>query len=82
MSTLTYSNARNAVSLHDYASNVAHAARLFWGALLARKPAQVERRQSRRQKLHAVLMLNGMAQELESSMPNLSAELRYLASRG
>jgi hypothetical protein len=81
MSTLTYSTAP-ANTLQDYTRNVAHAIRLLWGALLARKPAQVERRQSRRQKLEAVMMLNGMAQELENTMPNLSAELRYLAARG
>ncbi len=81
MSTLTYSATR-ANTLQGYTRNVTHAARLLWGALLARKPAQIERRESRRQKLEAVIMLNGMAQELENTMPNLSAELRYLAARG
>ncbi len=80
MSAITYSPSRNSVSLQDYAANVAHAVRLLWGALLAKKPAQVERGLSRRQKLRAVLMVNNMARELEDSMPNLSAELRYIAN--
>ena len=67
-------------TLQAYADNLAYAARLLLGALLARKPAQVERQLSRRQKLRAVLALNDMARDVEGSMPNLAAELRYLAA--
>jgi hypothetical protein len=76
------SSGHHITTLQGYASNLAHAARLLWGALLARQPAQVERQLSRRQKLRAVLALNGMARDVEGSMPGLAAELRYLANRG
>lgn len=82
MSTLAYSPAHGADLLRAYARNVAHVGHLFLGALIALKPAQVERRISRRQRVKAILTLNGMAHDLEDSMPNLSAELRYLANRG
>jgi len=80
MTAITYTPSRNSVSLNDYANNVAHAIQLLWGALLAKKPAQVERSLSRRQKLRAVLEINSMARDLEDSMPSLSAELRYIAN--
>ncbi|HTN64703.1 MAG TPA: hypothetical protein VL051_00770 [Burkholderiaceae bacterium] len=90
MSNFAYAAAGNAANqaapsqhittLQAYANNLAHAVRLLWGALLARKPAQVERQLSRRQKLRAVLELNSMAHEVEGSMPSLAAELRYLAA--
>lgn len=67
-------------TLHAYAANLGHAARLLWGALLARKPAQVERQLSRRQQLRATQELSQMARDVEGSMPNLAAELRYLAA--
>jgi hypothetical protein len=82
MSTLAYSPIHGADLLRGYVRNVAHVGHLFLGALIALKPAQVERRISRRQRLKAVLMLNEMAHDYEDSMPNLSAELRYLAKRG
>ncbi len=90
MSNFAYAAAGNAINhaargqhittLQAYANNLAHAVRLLWGALLARKPAQVERQLSQRQKLRAVLELHSMAHEVEGSMPALAAELRYLAA--
>lgn len=85
MSTLAYSNVSGSHGNHTlraYAANVLHAAHLLLGALIALKPAQVERRISRRQKLKAVLELTDMARDLENSMPGLAAELRYLVSHG
>lgn len=90
MANLAYSTANNAVdsftrghqvtTLQSYANNLLHAVRLLWGALLARKPAQVERRLSRREKMRAILAVSDMAREVEASMPALAAELRYLAA--
>jgi len=87
MSTLVYSAANDIRIarpglLQVYAGNLAYAARLLWGALLARSPKQVERQLTRRQKLRALQELNQMAHDVETSMPSLAAELRQLANRG
>jgi hypothetical protein len=85
MSTLAYSNVPGAHgnrTLRVYAANVLHAAHLLLGALIALKPAQVERRISRRQKRKALMELSAMARDVENSMPGLAAELRYLANHG
>lgn len=87
MSTLAYNAANNAhidrpSLLALYTNNLGHAARLLWGALLARNPKQVERQLSRRQRVKAIQELNVMAHDVQDSMPGLAAELRYLACRG
>lgn len=86
--TNTYSNDDN------YFSNLGRATRAFLGALLASKPysqlaqkevvasgvADEERyvRPSKRD----IALLNSEATRYENLMPNLAAELRFLASRG
>lgn len=87
--TNTYSNDND-----NYFSNLGRATRAFLGALLASKPysdlaqkeviassvANEERyvRPSKRD----VALLNSEAARYENLMPNLAAELRFLASRG
>ena len=55
---------------------------LLRAALQLFKPRQPRELGASRNNLRGVLMLNRMARELETSQPNLSAELRLLASRG
>lgn len=87
--TNTYSNDND-----NYFSNLGRATRAFLGALLASKPysalaqkeviassiADEERyvRPSKRD----IALLNSEATRYEHLMPNLAAELRFLASRG
>ena len=87
--TNTYSNDND-----NYFSNLGRATRAFLGALLASKPysdlaqkevigssvANEERyvRPSKRD----FALLNSEANRYEKLMPNLAAELRFLASRG
>lgn len=86
MTSFAYAAANNAAARHPslvqiYTHNIAYAARLLWGAFLARSPKQVERQMSRRQKLRSIATLNEMAHEVEGSMPGLASELRMLAGR-
>lgn len=55
---------------------------VFRAALLAVKPRRSLEQRNLRSKLQGVLMLNRMANEMDSSQPSLAAELRMLASRG
>lgn len=50
--------------------------------LLAVKPRPTLDQRNFRSRLQGVLMLNRMANELDSSQPSLAAELRLLAARG
>lgn len=90
--TNTYQNDDN------YFSNLGRATRAFLGALLASKPysdlAQKEVIASRtadtdarpvrpvRPSQRDIALLNSEANRYEHLMPNLAAELRFLASRG
>ncbi|ELX11217.1 hypothetical protein Jab_2c33210 [Janthinobacterium sp. HH01] len=68
-----------------YASNVAAAARQLIAALFAVKPSPAvvaEEVVTQRQQESAASWLNSMANDCERHSPNLSAELRYMASRG
>ncbi|MQA22905.1 hypothetical protein [Rugamonas rivuli] len=68
-----------------YASNVAAAARQLIAALFAVKPRPAvvaEEVVTPRQQESAASWLNSMANDCERHSPNLSAELRYMASRG
>ncbi|MGK5078301.1 hypothetical protein [Janthinobacterium sp. HLX7-2] len=85
--TNTYSNNDN------YFSNLGHATRAFLGALLASKPyselaqkeviaASTEEPRYVRPSKRDFALLNSEANRYEKLMPNLAAELRFLASRG
>ncbi|SDA43731.1 MULTISPECIES: hypothetical protein [unclassified Janthinobacterium] len=88
--TNTYSNNND-----NYFSNLGRATRAFLGALLASKPysqlaqkeviasgvTDEEQRYVRPSKRDFAL-LNSEANRYEKLMPNLAAELRFLASRG
>lgn len=50
-------------------------------ALLVLKPRESIEQRTVRSRLRGVLTLNNMANELESSQPNVASELRALASR-
>jgi hypothetical protein len=55
---------------------------LLRAALLVVKPRQTLEQRSSRRTLESILMLNRMARDLESTQPNLAAELRSIAARG
>lgn len=55
---------------------------LLRAGLLILKPRQTLEQRSARSVLRSILMLNGMARDLEGVQPNLANELRALASRG
>ncbi|MBV6321721.1 hypothetical protein [Duganella violaceipulchra] len=68
-----------------YASNVAAAARQLIAALFAVKPrpaVAAEEVVSQRQMEASASWMNRLANDCERHSPNLSAELRYMASRG
>jgi hypothetical protein len=90
--TNTYSNDDN------YFSNLGRATRAFLGALLASKPyselaqknvivtntsaSSAEEQRYVRPSKRDIALLNSEAARYENLMPNLAAELRFLASRG
>ena len=90
--TNTYSNDDN------YFSNLGRATRAFLGALLATKPyselaqknvivtntsaSSAEEQRYVRPSKRDIALLNSEAARYENLMPNLAAELRFLASRG
>jgi len=90
MSTFSthYSNDNN----HGYFSNLGRATRAFLGALLASKPyselaqkeviASTEDQRYTRPSQRDIALLNSEAMRHEKFMPNLAAELRFMASRG
>lgn len=63
-----------------YASNVAQAARGLLAALFAVKPRAVQAVEAQRHS--EATYLSRMADDYEHIAPNLSAELRFMASRG
>ena len=78
---LTY----NDFATPSYASNVAAAARQLVAALFAVKPrpaVAADEVVSQRQQESSADWLNSLANDCERHSPNLSAELRYMASRG
>lgn len=91
--TNTYSNDND-----NYFSNLGRATRAFLGALLASKPyselaqkevivadtvaAGTEEQRYVRPSKRDFALLNSEATRYEKLMPNLAAELRFLASRG
>ncbi|GJJ02677.1 hypothetical protein RugamoR64_32150 [Duganella rhizosphaerae] len=79
---LTY----NDFATPSYASNVANAARQLVAALFAVKPRPAvvvaDEVVSQRQIEASSSWLNRLANDCERHSPNLSAELRYMASRG
>jgi hypothetical protein len=78
---LTYTD----FATHSYAGNVVAAARQLVAALFAVKPrpaVAADEVVSTRQKATSAALLNSMANDWERHSPNLSAELRFLASRG
>lgn len=79
---LTY----NDFATPSYASNVAAAARQLVAALFAVKPRPAvvvaDEVVSQRQMEASASWLNSLANDCERHSPNLSAELRYMASRG
>lgn len=85
MSTLTTTYSNNHAD--GYFQNLGRAARAFIGALVAAKPvapaaiATQEPRNTRPSR-RDIALLNSEAARHEKLMPNLSAELRFLASRG
>ena len=83
MSTATYYQPQN------YFTDVSNAARAFFAALFAAQERQFVAQQvatqpavSPRVKEHSCRKLFAMADQYEAYAPNLSAELRFLASRG
>lgn len=60
-----------------YFANIANAARQLFDAMFAVQPAV-----SQRNKEETIWWLNSLANDCELHSPNLSAELRYFASRG
>lgn len=90
--TNTYSNDND-----NYFSNLGRATRAFLGALLASKPyselaqkevittgtsSSTEEQRHVRPSKRDIALLNSEAARYEHLMPNLAAELRFLASRG
>jgi hypothetical protein len=55
---------------------------ILHAALLVIKPRKSLQERKARSNVQAVRTLNRMARDLDSSQPNLAAELRMLASRG
>ena len=97
MSTITNNFAVQSTQSNSYLSQVGAAARSLLAALLAVKPYQelavkdagassrasrVAAKLSPRQRARDIAALYAEANRHESSMPNLSAELRFMASRG
>ena len=84
-------SATNNLSYNDYAtpsyaSNVGAAARQLIAALFAVKPQTVavadQVVSQRNNKEETIWWLTSMANDAERHSPNLSAELRFMASRG
>ena len=78
---LTY----NDFATPSYASNVAAAVRQLVAALFAVQPqtaVAAEPVVSQRNKEETIWWLNRLANDCERHSPNLSAELRFFASRG
>ena len=73
MSATTY----NTYAATGYFANIATAARQLFAAVFAVQPVV-----SQRNKEETIWWLNRLAQDCELHSPNLSAELRYFASRG
>lgn len=73
MSATTYTTINN----NGYFVNVVGAVRQLIAAVFAVKPNM-----SQRNKEEAVYELNSLANDCERHSPSLSAELRFLASRG
>ncbi|HJU99703.1 MAG TPA: hypothetical protein VJ752_04060 [Burkholderiaceae bacterium] len=81
MSTAHTHLSYNDYAAGGYASNVAHAARGLLAALFAVKPrAEVQALEA--QRYEEATYLSRMADDYEHIAPNLSAELRFMASRG
>jgi len=86
MSTLTTTYSNNHTD--GYFQNLGRAARAFIGALVAAKPVAPAVQQAGDEQRNArpsrrdIALLNSEAARHEKLMPNLSAELRFLASRG
>lgn len=84
------STAHSNLTYHDdtgtgYAGNVASAARALLAALFAVRPeaaAQAAEAEARRASAATSTYLARMADDYEHIAPNLSAELRFMASRG
>jgi hypothetical protein len=55
---------------------------LLRAGLLILKPRQTLEQRSARSVLRSIIMLNGMARDLDGAHPSLANELRALASRG
>jgi hypothetical protein len=89
MSTLTLARPAPTSALQAYAKNVGQAGRSFLAALLAIEPHRsaqaaakaVRTRDNKHQSAGSLLRLYGLACQSDSVMPNLAAELRYIASR-
>lgn len=81
MSTAHTHLSYNNYAAGGYASNVAQAARGLLAALFAVKPrAEVQAMEEQRH--NDSTYLSRMADDYEHIVPNLSAELRFMASRG
>jgi hypothetical protein len=91
MSTLTIARPIPTSALHTYVKNVGQAGRLLLATLLAIEPhhsahaagTAVKAVESgyKHQSAGSLLRLYGVACQSDSVMPNLAAELRYIASR-
>jgi hypothetical protein len=91
MSTLTIARSAPATALQAYAKNVGQAGRSLIAALLAIEPhrsaqaagtaVKAVQTRDKHQSAGSLLRLYGLASQSDSVMPNLAAELRYIASR-
>ena len=87
MSSANLSVSNYAPAGASYVENLGNATRAFVAALLAVKPetpaaAQVKAKLSERNRMKSIIKLNRLAAQLDSSMPNQAAELRYFATHG
>lgn len=85
MSTAHTHLSYNDYTTGGYASNVATAARGLLAALFAVRPhkaSKAEAMAAQRQSEATTTYLSRMADDYEHIAPNLSAELRFMASRG
>jgi hypothetical protein len=89
MSSFTIAHSSRPRAVNSYGKNLSLAGRAFLAALIGFKPRQSaepaltrDLEISPRDRANNMQFLNRLANEYDSTMPNLSAELRFLASRG
>lgn len=82
MSTAQHTFSFDQAGSHGYLDNLGRAARALLAALFAVQPRSAASQNAERERAETASYLSRMANQYEHVAPNLSAELRFMASRG